>query len=308
MLKKWKLRTVRPFCFLRPIFWILFFNLVLGSKVLGGEPLKRNKCSALLASRSLLNFEGRISSQKKFVGFLDLIIYRIWNKKLSSVAIKNLIDRDHFGADRIMIGAALVIEDLMTHYHSASEIYYVLKGRGKIILGSGEEKIQMDLEPGRFIYLPPNIAHYTVVDSKDPLEIIYIFPRSHLDEVKYRLDEKKANFEEIGLLERVVIGDIPHLRPKQRVHERLVERREKGERGLMMERSVLLSKDSIQGIGFSHIFFVRQGHGFIRIGEGERVPLRPGAYAYVKKGESYFIESLSQEGLDILSFRSLPEK
>ena len=76
----------------------------------------------------------------------------------------------------------------------------------------------------------------------------------------------------------------------------------------MMERSVLLSKDSIQGIGFSHIFFVRQGHGFIRIGKGERVPLRPGAYAYVKKGESYLIESLSQEGLDILSFRSLPEK
>ena len=283
--------------------------MILGPQVLGGGPLQSSKCSALLSSQSLLDAERSIFSRIS-VGFLNIKTYRTWQPKVSSVAIKHLIHRYNFGADRIMMGAALITEDLVAHYHSAPEIYYVLKGRGKMILGSGEEKIQLDLKPRRFVYLPPNITHYTVVDSKDPLEIIYIFPRNHLDQVKYQFDEKErgVSFGEKDVLERTIIGDIPQYQWKYTTHEKLVEGREKGERGLMMEHSVLFSQDFIQGEGSPHIFFIRQGYGLIRLGDGEKVPLRLGFYVYVREGETYLIENLSSEGLDFLSFRPLEEK
>ena len=59
----------------------------------------------------------------------------------------------------------VIDKDLKTHHHAATEIYYILKGRGQMILGIGKDAERVDLKPGRFIYLPSNVPHQTVSDA-----------------------------------------------------------------------------------------------------------------------------------------------
>lgn len=244
-----------------------------------------------------------------FTGHIDSQPYRFWNPKVSSVAIKNLVDRKTLRTSliiQIMMGAARINKDLKTHHHAATEIYYILKGRGQMILGIGKDAERVDLKPGRFIYLPSNVPHQTVSDAKNPVEIIYIFPRNEINEVEYK-------FHDQGRLEgaskdRPIIGDLSVLEeyPSSLTRQTLIEKRAFGENGLMMEHLSLPKGEHFQGIAneSSHIFFVRHGNGFMRLGGQKRFELITGSYVYVETGDVYFIETLDQ-GIDLLIFKPL---
>ncbi len=47
------------------------------------------------------------------------------------------------------------------HYHPETEIYFVLQGRGRAVVGSKEASIQT----GSIILVPSNLAHYTIPEA-----------------------------------------------------------------------------------------------------------------------------------------------
>lgn len=60
------------------------------------------------------------------------------------------------------------ISHTQPHYHLETEIYFVLQGRGVVVVGEKEETIQQ----GSIILVPPTIAHYTI--PKDGLIIAVV--------------------------------------------------------------------------------------------------------------------------------------
>ena len=61
-------------------------------------------------------------------------------------------------------------EGMKTHHHTVpEEIYYVLKGRGEMILG--EEKVI--LEPGTAVYIPPGVVHGPLNTGDESLVIAF---------------------------------------------------------------------------------------------------------------------------------------
>ena len=61
-------------------------------------------------------------------------------------------------------------EGMKIHSHTLpEEIYYVLKGRGEMVLGSERVK----LEPGTAVYIPPNIPHGPLNTGDEPLVIAF---------------------------------------------------------------------------------------------------------------------------------------
>ncbi len=243
-------------------------------------------------------------------GHIDSLSYEVWNPEISTVAIKKLLDTRFFGAQSIFMGIAKIDTDLKIHYHSASEIYYVLRGRGKIVLGRGVHSQVVDLVPGRFLYIPPNLAHYTVAESKDPVEILYIFPRNEVAEVEYKFFDEGGWLQDSTNLS--IVGRIPVFHGEQRYLSRqtLVAKREGVEKGLMMERWTLPPGEVGSAMATaSQIFFVRHGRGIITMetikGASEKYHLSEGSYFYMEEGNSYTIQSSSKKGLDILIFQPL---
>jgi len=58
------------------------------------------------------------------------------------------------------------------HVHKESdEFWYILSGRGKIIIG--DEKISV--EPDMVVYGPANVPHQLINTGQDPLKAIFIF-------------------------------------------------------------------------------------------------------------------------------------
>jgi len=59
-----------------------------------------------------------------------------------------------------------------THTHQTEEeIIYILSGRGAIIAGEKE----MRLEAGVAIFIPPGLSHQIRVDGEDPLKLVTLF-------------------------------------------------------------------------------------------------------------------------------------
>ena len=57
------------------------------------------------------------------------------------------------------------------HYHERkTEIYYFLKGKGKVIIDGSKKKIT----PGSFFMIKPNARHIFLNEGKGPLEAIML--------------------------------------------------------------------------------------------------------------------------------------
>lgn len=71
----------------------------------------------------------------------------------------------------LLIGFFKPGESMKPHIHTVpEEIYYVLKGRGEMILG--EERIP--IEEGMAIYIPPNTKHAPFNTGEETLVIAFI--------------------------------------------------------------------------------------------------------------------------------------
>ena len=59
------------------------------------------------------------------------------------------------------------------HWHTNCEsALYVLKGRGKFLVGEGLKEV-LEIGPGDFIYVPPGIPHQPINESlSEPIELI----------------------------------------------------------------------------------------------------------------------------------------
>jgi mannose-6-phosphate isomerase-like protein (cupin superfamily) len=56
------------------------------------------------------------------------------------------------------------------HAHGEGELFYVLSGRCRIIVGSEEE----DLEPGAAVWGPANIPHQILNRGNEPCRILWV--------------------------------------------------------------------------------------------------------------------------------------
>ena len=83
------------------------------------------------------------------------------------------------------------------HVHLvADEFFYVLGGRGRILLGEEETEITT----GDMIFVPVGIDHRVTSSQDDPLHIIFILDRPGLDE-QFRLEAKSLDRTKLTLEE-----------------------------------------------------------------------------------------------------------
>ena len=78
------------------------------------------------------------------------------------------------------------------HYHKipASEVYYLIKGRGIIIMQRGNDFKEIKMQPNKFYEIPEGYAHRTINIGKVPLEFLSIYPTKSGHD--YRTIEKKG--------------------------------------------------------------------------------------------------------------------
>ena len=76
------------------------------------------------------------------------------------------------------------------HYHVETEIYFVLQGKGLVVVCSEDVQVQTD----SVIVIPPNIAHFTVPDEDIVLAVVntqpfiaehYIVVKDSREDVKF---------------------------------------------------------------------------------------------------------------------------
>ena len=61
-------------------------------------------------------------------------------------------------------------EELRKHYHlEPEEVYYVLKGKGKVLL----DKKWIDVKEGAIIYIPPRVVHTVKNDGNEELQVAF---------------------------------------------------------------------------------------------------------------------------------------
>ena len=230
---------------------------------------------------------------------------KVWNPKVSSVAVKGMVDRQSINSRKIMMGMARIDQDLPLHQHKATEIYYVLKGKGRTTLKVGNKDIVTEIEEGSFLYLPSGMPHYTIADPNNPLELLYIFAKDELDSVKYIFDNSLKASQT-----RHVVGKLSVPETKKfslgSVEEVLVKATDPQDTGLAMKHLRLSPKRQVEKLVDTDntILFVREGRGFI-ISNGKRTPLKKGDHIYLPKDTRYSIQSADNEGLDILTFLPL---
>ncbi|MCY4644024.1 MAG: cupin domain-containing protein [Bacteriovoracales bacterium] len=231
--------------------------------------------------------------------------YKVWDPKVSTVAVKPMVDRKtihspHFSPIRIMMGAARITQNLPLHQHEETEIYYILKGRGRTFVTTREGTDEFEIEAGSFFYLPTGVPHYTVADPHNPIELLYIFPRGALEDVRYVFDGSLPISKEAFMR-----GQLPLLKEYPLdVKERVLIHPSRGEvMGQVMKHLLIpprkIVDHRVEGSG--RILFVRRGQGLIRL-ESREVPLTAGSYLYLGEGAAYTLKSTHLHGLDILIF------
>ena len=87
----------------------------------------------------------------------------------------------NFGVTRIRPGLLGKDFDFTRgHYHSnpnAAEVYFVLRGRGILLTQTrGGETAEIELEPGRAVYIPPGWGHRAVNSGRTELIYAYVYP------------------------------------------------------------------------------------------------------------------------------------
>ncbi len=234
--------------------------------------------------------------------------YKVWDHKMSTTAIKTLVDRSTMDLSKhsrsgIMMGAAKITEDIPLHQHEETEIYYVLKGKGRTFLTTLQGRYTFDIEAGSFLYLPSRMPHYTKAHPGTPLELLYIFPQDSLGNVQYVFDGSLELSTESPIVGKL---SLPKSYPSEVLERTLVDTRRKTEThptGQVMKQFRMPTERQVDNFAASNsILFIRQGEGTINI-HGENFPIQNGEYLYLEKGTSYSLQSGNSQGLDVLIFQ-----
>jgi mannose-6-phosphate isomerase-like protein (cupin superfamily) len=100
----------------------------------------KNQCKQQLATGPLfIRHEGEVPREKSACGFRD-----------------RLISREDASAEPAAWAHAVDIDGAKPHFHKRStELYYVLKGEGSVILDGKEEPVRK----GSIVHIPPGVVH-----------------------------------------------------------------------------------------------------------------------------------------------------
>ena len=103
-------------------------------------------------------------------------------------------------------GSIMIYDEMSTnstsgiHYHVESdELFYVLEGNGKMLVGDMEENIG----PGDFVFVPAGEDHRITSGTEDQLRVVYFMEKPGLayqfrEEARLELDRKKITVEEFN--------------------------------------------------------------------------------------------------------------
>lgn len=75
---------------------------------------------------------------------------------------------------------------LRLHRHPQAEIYYILEGRGTVMIHG----VQQPVEKGCAVFIPGDTEHGVVNDTENELKWLYVFPTQAFTDVQYRFSHE----------------------------------------------------------------------------------------------------------------------
>ncbi|KAJ9637836.1 hypothetical protein H2201_007771 [Coniosporium apollinis] len=75
---------------------------------------------------------------------------------------------------------------LRQHRHAQAEIYYILEGRGTVVVNGVEHPV----EKGCAVFIPGDAEHGVTNDAEDELKWLYVFPTGAFTDVHYRFSHE----------------------------------------------------------------------------------------------------------------------
>jgi mannose-6-phosphate isomerase-like protein (cupin superfamily) len=103
------------------------------------------------------------------------------------VDFRTLFSREVTGTQALTTGVAVVPADgrLSLHRHSAPEVYYVLRGRGQVVV----DDVETDVGPGSAVFLPGGSWHGVRATGTEPLRLVYTLAADGMGDVDYDFGE-----------------------------------------------------------------------------------------------------------------------
>ena len=97
---------------------------------------------------------------------------------------KTLFSRGVTDTDSLTAGIAVVHpgDALHPHFHTPSEIYFVMQGEGVVTLGNTEHIVHA----GDAVFIPGDVRHGIANKSESDVIFLYAFARDSFDTVVYR--------------------------------------------------------------------------------------------------------------------------
>lgn len=107
---------------------------------------------------------------------------------LGKVRWKTLLSSDQTPTAKITMGMAEIPpgEQLSLHSHSQAETYYILEGRGFVLL----DGVEHEVKAGSVVFIPGDVVHTIGATGSELLRLVYSFPVDSFQQVQYhyRLD------------------------------------------------------------------------------------------------------------------------
>lgn len=117
---------------------------------------------------------------KRILNLINMSLVRLWEiegfkaEPPHERVLKVLLSPDRGVTKNISLGMTLLPPNSSSSYHAhdeEEEIWYVISGRGKAIIGNKEFLIERDVA----LYIPPKTQHQLVNTSDETLKILWIF-------------------------------------------------------------------------------------------------------------------------------------
>ncbi|KAJ0415032.1 RmlC-like cupin [Aspergillus carlsbadensis] len=70
---------------------------------------------------------------------------------------------------------------LCSHHHSQAEIYYILEGRGVVVI----DGVRYEVEKGSAVFIPGDMEHSVENRERGELKWLYVFPTGDFGDVVY---------------------------------------------------------------------------------------------------------------------------
>lgn len=244
-------------------------------------------------------FTGKESCRALLSGSAQTKDYKVWNTQKSSTRYKVLLDHSKKTPHFLRMGMAVINDNLLSHQHRESEIYYYLRGEGTTYLGPPGSEMEVPVRAGTFLYIPEGVSHYTVANENNPLELIYIFPRNGVQDIEYLFDGSLPSFEKDILVGNIAaLSEVPN-----GIHRETVI----GGVDLFFERIVVpKGENDIQKAATNTILFANEGRGTVTV-NNKKVVVEKWGYLLISKGHDYLIENEGERKFEVFLFGRKPE-